>query len=70
MQTIRIVEKKVNGIWNRCKMQSLRSGDIFRMFDTRKSRRVGNSNYIATSNAKLGINRKYPAIYGIEAKPH
>jgi hypothetical protein len=72
MGQLRIVEKYENEQWVRCQMKELREGDVFHMFDKEQDikhhRRVGDSDYIATSNARLGINTNYPDMWGVRAE--
>jgi hypothetical protein len=70
MRKRRIVQKKVDEDWQDCQMKDLRKGDIFRMFDTKNSDRVGDSDFKAIENPQLGINEKYPDVWGIKADPY
>jgi hypothetical protein len=71
MESLRIVEKKRNAKWVRCRMNEIRRGDVFRMFndehDKRRGVRIGDTDYIASSDAKLGFNGNYPNTWGVKA---
>ena len=70
MEQLRTVEKRLNDTWFRCDMKDMRTGDVFRMFNPGESERVEDSDFIATSDAVLGINPKFSDAWGVEAEPY
>lgn len=74
MESLRIVERKRGNKWVRCRMNEIRRGDIFHMFDNQQdmkhNARIGDSDYMATSDARLGFNGNYPNTWGVDAEEH
>jgi hypothetical protein len=65
---LRTVEKRVDGpfsFWQKCRIQHLRKGDIFQMFEPDGSGRVGDTEYVATGNPILT-----EQVWGIPGEPY
>ena len=72
MNDLRIIEKLDGGEWVRIQMQELREGDIFHMFDDEqdleRNAKVGDNDFVAMGDARLGINVGYPGARGVNAE--
>ena len=64
MKKKRIIELLVGNSWHHVEIKDLRDGNIFHFSDKPLN------NWIASSDPKLGLNKGYPNVWGVEADPY